>query len=33
MSQDGAQYMAAQGLTYQQILGHYYTGVSFSPDN
>ncbi len=33
MSQDGAQYMAEQGMTYQQILSHYYTGVSFTPDN
>ncbi len=33
MSQDGAQYMAQQGMTYQAILSHYYTGVSFSPDN
>ena len=33
MSQDGAEYMAEQGMDYQAILGHYYTGVSFSPDN
>ncbi len=33
MSQDGAQYMAEQGMTYQEILSHYYTGVSFAPDN
>ncbi len=33
MSQDGAQYMAEQGLSYQAILSHYYTGVAFSPDN
>ncbi len=33
MSQDGAQYMAEQGMSYQQILSHYYTGVSFTPDN
>ncbi len=33
MSQDGAQYMATQGYTYQAILSHYYTGVTFSPDN
>ncbi len=33
MSQDGAEYMAEQGMSYQAILSHYYTGVSFSPDN
>jgi stage II sporulation protein D len=33
MSQDGAQFMAAQGATYQEILAHYYTGVSFASDN
>jgi stage II sporulation protein D len=33
MSQDGAQYMAQQGYAYQAILNHYYTGVTFSPDN
>jgi len=33
MSQDGAEYMATQGLDAQEILSHYYTGVSFTPDN
>lgn len=30
MSQYGAQFMAKEGKTYQQILQHYYTGISFS---
>ncbi len=30
MSQYGAEFMAKEGKTYQQILQHYYTGISFS---
>ncbi len=30
MSQWGAYNMARQGLNYQQIMGHYYTGVTLA---
>ncbi len=30
MSQYGAEFMAREGKSYQQILQHYYTGISFS---
>lgn len=33
MSQDGAEYMAKKGYTYQQILTHYYTGIQLSPSS
>jgi SpoIID/LytB domain protein len=30
MSQHGAQDLASQGYTYNQILGHYYQGASLA---
>ena len=32
MSQNGANGMAQHGYTYDQILKHYYTGVTIEPD-
>ena len=30
MSQYGADYLARQGMTYEEILTHYYTGVTIT---